>query len=146
VDTVAFDKTGTLTEGRPAVVALHPRGIEAAEFLRLAASVQAGSEHPLARAVVARAASEGVATVPATMTRAMPGRGVTATVGDRTLHLGSARLMAEQGVDPSPLAPDAERLEAEGRTVAFLSEGRTLLGLLAFGDRARPGAAEAWPR
>ncbi len=147
IRTVVFDKTGTLTEGRPALVALRPApGVAEAEVLRLAAAIQAGSEHPLARAVQARAA--GLAVPAATGVRALAGRGVEGTVESRRLLLGSARLMRDEGVDTVPLASEAARLSGEGRTVSFLAaaggvEPTRLLGLLGFGDAVKPGAAGA---
>jgi P-type Cu+ transporter len=145
---VAFDKTGTLTEGKPSVVAMEPASrIDRSELLLLAASVQAGSEHPLRRAIVAYAASAGIGSVPAQDVRALPGRGIQATVGSRTLLLGSNRLMTELGADRGTLAEAALSLEAEGRTVSWLAEtsnGRPLvLGLIGFGDAVKPGAAAA---
>ena len=123
IRTVAFDKTGTLTEGKPGVAAALPApGTGLSTLLRLAASVQAGSEHPLARAVQARAAADGIAAAPATDVRALPGRGVSAMVDGHTLALGSARLMTELGVDLSPLAEAAAALEQQGRTVSFLAD------------------------
>jgi Cu+-exporting ATPase len=134
IRTVVFDKTGTLTEGRPAVVAIE--GGEA--VLRLAAALQAGSTHPLAHATMARATGLAVST--ATGLRTLPGRGVAGTVDGRALLLGNARLMTEHGLTP----PDASLWESAGRTVAFLGEpGVAVLGLLAFGDALRPGAAAA---
>ena len=149
VDTVAFDKTGTLTEGKPTVVALAPAaGLDEAGLLRLAAAVQGGSEHPLARAVAAEAAARGVDAPAAQAVRALPGRGVAATVEDRPLLLGSRRLMEESGVATAALAGRAAELEAEGRTVSWLAGagGGPALGLLAFGDAPKPGAAEAVAR
>ena len=148
VRTVVFDKTGTLTEGRPSLVALHPApGVAEAEVLRLAAAVQAGSEHPLARAVQARAA--GLSVPPAAGVRALAGRGVEGTVEGRPVLMGNARLMREASVDIAALADAARGLEEQGRTVSFAAEaGRAggkgrLLGLLAFGDAVKPAAAEA---
>ncbi|MCH8684502.1 heavy metal translocating P-type ATPase [Pedomonas mirosovicensis] len=147
VDTVLFDKTGTLTEGRPALAALVPvEGVDQAEALRLAAGIQQGSEHPLARAVVTAAGEQGLALPQAQQVRALPGRGVAGRVEGRDLRLGSQRLMAEEGVDVSPLTPDAERLAGEGRTVSWLAEvdeQPRLLALLAFGDALKPSAFEA---
>ena len=141
VGTVVFDKTGTLTEGHPALVALHGApGVAEADVLRLAASLQAGSEHSLARAVMA--AFQGQAPAASGM-RAVPGRGVSGAVQGRAASLGSARMMAEAGVDTAPLAGEAQALEAEGRTVSFLAADGALLGLLAFGDALKPGAAPA---
>ncbi|WP_404326501.1 copper-translocating P-type ATPase [Aerophototrophica crusticola] len=145
VDTVVFDKTGTLTEGRPTLVAAEPVGIPADELLRLSAAVQSGSEHPLARAVLAAAADKGLHIPKAAGLRALPGRGVAATVEGRDLRLGSGRLVAELGLDLTPLAAAAERLASEGRTVSYLADAGTgtLLGLLAFGDPVKVGAVEA---
>lgn len=142
IRTVVFDKTGTLTAGRPELVALHPVPGETEEgVLRLAAALQAGSEHPLARAVLARAEGLGIPAVKSV--RALPGRGLEGDVEERRHQLGNARLMQEVGVDLAPLAGEGTALEAAGRTVSYLADGRRLLGLLAFGDAAKPGAAEA---
>ena len=145
--TVAFDKTGTLTEGKPRVVAALPAfGTALPDLLRLAAAVQAGSEHPLARAVQAAAAEAGVAHGAAQDVRSLPGRGVEATVDGRRLVLGSGRLMTELGVDTAPLSHAVEVLQDQGRTVSFLADiGKVprLLGAFGFGDALKPGAAAA---
>jgi len=141
---VAFDKTGTLTEGRPAVALAAPAaGLDAAELLRLAGALQQGSEHPLARAVLAAA---GPALPPLAEFRALPGRGVEGQVAGRALRLGSPRLLAESGLDPGPLAAQAAAETAAGRSVAWLLEAAPqprVLGLLAFEDQPKPGAAAA---
>src|SRR5512146_878908 len=98
ITTVAFDKTGTLTAGQPSLVALEPLHGERLELLRLAAALQQGSNHPLARAVTDRAVAEGISAPPASEAKALPGRGVQAVVEGRTLFLGSSRLMHELGV------------------------------------------------
>ncbi len=142
IRTVVFDKTGTLTVGRPDLVAWHPApGETAADVLRLAAALQSGSEHPLARAVLAHAGVAGLP--PADGVRALPGRGVEGVVGGRFLQLGNRRLMHDSEVDLAALADTAHALEADGRTVSYLAEGSRLLGLLGFGDAVKPGAAEA---
>ena len=144
VDTVVFDKTGTLTEGRPQLVAIE--GADPARLLALAAAVQQGSAHPLASAVVAEAVRRQLALAPATAARALPGRGVEAEVGGATVLLGNRRLMQELGV----AAGGGEAHEAAGRTVSWLAERRAgvveVRGLLAFGDRIKPGATEAVAR
>jgi len=141
IRTVVFDKTGTLTEGRPALVAVHPAPhVVEADLLRLAAALQAGSEHPLGRAVQARAA--GLDIPHATDVRALPGRGLEGTAEGHALLLGSRRLMDETGVGTAPLAAEAAGLEAAGRTVSFLAADGRLLGLLGFGDAIKHGAAE----
>jgi Cu+-exporting ATPase len=149
VRTVAFDKTGTLTEGRPGLVALAtPPGTAEQEALALAAALQQGSEHPLARAVLAAAAERRIAVPAAAEVRALAGRGIEGRVGQRKLVLGSARLMQEIGVDLVSLAVRAGELESEGRSVSYLAEtdGRRPIALLAFGDALKPSAPSAIER
>ncbi|GAC1318187.1 MAG: copper-translocating P-type ATPase CopA1 [Collimonas sp.] len=151
INVVAFDKTGTLTVGHPALLAFLPRIQGAAasdDLLTLAAAVQRGSEHPLARAVIAAAdKKEMPASLNASKVQSVAGRGVQATVGDRQCYLGSSRWMQELGVDLGTLANEAKTLEAEGRTVSWLAteeNGKLLLtGLLAFGDEIKPTARAA---
>ncbi|MES2098395.1 MAG: heavy metal translocating P-type ATPase [Pseudomonadota bacterium] len=146
---VAFDKTGTLTEGRPTLIAAVPApdaGVTREVLVALAASLQAGSEHPLARAVLAATTAP---VVPAQDLRALPGRGLAGRVGERTLQLGSARLMRELGIDAAALDAQAAPFQAEGRTVSWLADpghdGSTArpLGMFAFGDAIKPGAPAA---
>ena len=148
VRVVAFDKTGTLTEGRPRLAAAEPApqaGLSGEQIVALAAALQSGSEHPLAAAVLA------VAKPPfpsASDVQALPGRGIAGVVDGRALQLGSTRLMEESGVALGALEARALELQSEGRTVSWLA-GRDgdgpwqLLGLLAFGDTLKPGAAAA---
>jgi Cu+-exporting ATPase len=139
VTTVAFDKTGTLTEGRPVVADFQAApGHDDGEVLRVAAGLQRGSEHPLAKAVLSYAAERGVDVPAVREARALPGRGVSGTVGSAAYLLGSGRLMAEEGVDTAALAERANALEAQGRTVSWIARrdvgGASLVGLIAFGD------------
>lgn len=152
---VAFDKTGTLTEGIPKLVAFEVNVKEAKpgdvdHFLLLAASLQAGSEHPLAKAVVAAAKDKGLVLQSAENVSAMPGKGIAGMVDGQKLHLGNTRLMEEMGVNLSMLKQRALDLEAEGRSVSWLCQARPianfaprLLGLLAFGDALKPSAVSA---
>ena len=200
VSVVAFDKTGTLTEGKPMLVACEAVDGDPARLLALAAAVQGGSSHPLARAVLDMAAGTRARVPAASAQRAVPGRGVsarvqapgrelvgidariaqaiaanaivsarqsaglTSTTGlaidaeqqfdaadhEFELRLGSARWMAELGVDMTPLAARAAELQTLGRTVSWLADASgpapELLGLVAFGDRLRDGAIEAVQR
>ena len=147
INVVAFDKTGTLTEGKPALLAGEPAdGVSRGDLIALAAALQGGSEHPLARAVMTWAEFENVQPASADGMRGLPGRGVAARARGRELVLGSTRLMEEEGVDLMPLSGEAVRLEAEGRTVSWLAElapKRRLLGFLAFGDEIKKTAAAA---
>jgi Cu+-exporting ATPase len=146
VRVVAFDKTGTLTEGRPALVAFEAVDGDAKALLRAAAAIQAGSEHPLARAVLSAAREAGIEAPRAGGVQAVAGRGMAATVEGKALRLGSSRFMAELLVPIGPLEARAAQLQAEGRTVSWLADlsGRpALIGLLAFGDAPKAGAAEA---
>jgi Cu+-exporting ATPase len=146
VSVVAFDKTGTLTEGRPELVALHAVDGAHDALLSQAAAIQAGSEHPLARAVLDAAARRSAPAPRATDVRAIAGRGVAAVVAGRDLRLGSSRLMEELSVDLSALRARALDLQSQGRTVSWLADvtqSPRLAGLLAFGDPLKPSAAAA---
>ncbi len=137
---VAFDKTGTLTEGKPRLAALHAApGMTEDAALRLAGALQAGSEHPLARAVLAVSG----AVAPAADFRALPGRGVEGVVDGRHVALGSPRLLAERGAEAGMLSDVATAQAAQGRSLAWLIEGDRALALLAFEDAEKPGAAAA---
>ena len=147
VTLVAFDKTGTLTEGRPEVTDLAAApSVEPAEVLRLAAALQAPSEHPLAAAVRRRADAEGMQPARAEGFRARAGRGVSATVEGRSLVLGNRRLLQEHGIAAGSLEARALGLEAAGRTVSWLVElapNQRVLGLVGFGDAVKPSARAA---
>ncbi|RSZ59419.1 copper-translocating P-type ATPase [Massilia atriviolacea] len=146
VTVVAFDKTGTLTAGKPRLTAcVAARGEEHA-LLALAAAVQQGSEHPLARAVGEAARAAGIKPAPAPGTRALAGLGVAATVDGRELVLGNAALMRQHGVDLAALGAQGQAREAAGETVSWLAEGSRLLGMLAFGDALKPESREAVER
>ena len=148
VDTVAFDKTGTLTVGQPRLTAFHVEpSQDEATVLQAAASVQSGSEHPLARAVVQAAEQRGLEVAPPEGVRAVPGRGTEGTVGGRSYLLGSLRWMNELGVALGPLAAQAQQLQDDGATVSAMAartdQGVQLLALMAFGDEPKPGARAA---
>ena len=149
IKVVAFDKTGTLTEGKPELVAFEATDGNAADLLSVSAAIQAGSEHPLAKAVLDAAAREKAARLQASQVRAVAGRGVAAAVNGRDFRLGSTRWMNELKVDCSALKVKAAALEAEGRTVSWLadvSDAPVLSGLLAFGDTVKPTARQAITR
>ena len=143
VNTVVFDKTGTLTIGKPALAALHAHGIGDARLLQLAASIQRGSEHSLATAVLDAASARHIEPLPATALSALPGRGLAANVDGLDLKLGSTRLMQELNVDMAPLAAQALSLENTGNTISWLASGTQLLGLFAFSDQVKPNAQAA---
>ncbi|MBU65426.1 MAG: copper-transporting ATPase [Cupriavidus sp.] len=148
VSVVAFDKTGTLTVGKPEVVALQAADGDDAALLAKLAALQAGSEHPLARAVMTQAQARGIAVPAASEVRALPGRGISGLVMGQPLQLGSEGLRVELGADALALHAVAERLRGEGRTVSWLIDPvlRTVLGLVAFGDALKPGARAAIAR
>jgi len=147
VRVVAFDKTGTLTVGRPRLSALVAAdGVDENALLAEAAALQAGSEHPLARAVLEAAHERGLATSAAADVQAVPGRGIEGRVDGRQLRLGSTRWLTELNVVPTPaLSAAAAQAQAEGRSVSWLVDAHTatVRGLFAFGDEAKPEAAQA---
>jgi Cu+-exporting ATPase len=143
VDTMVIDKTGTLTAGKPELVSVVVTGGEDERtLLRLAASLERGSEHPLAAAIVRGAASRGVAPGEATGVEALAGRGLRGRIDGRAVALGNTRLLEELGVQPGAAAARADELRAAGQTVAFVVADGRLLGLLGLGDPIKPGAAE----
>ncbi len=145
---VAFDKTGTLTVGRPTLVACEAVGGDGPALLADSAAIQAGSEHPLARAVL-DALPAGTRPAAASALQAVAGRGMSALVAGRALRLGSALYMQELGVDLGALQARGEALAAQGRTVSWLADVTDrpqLRGLLAFGDEVKPSAAAAVQR
>lgn len=154
VDTVAFDKTGTLTLGQPRLTALvladSAAGAEALSedvALRIAASLQSGSEHPLARATLAAAKEKDLAFEAPDNVRAVPGRGSEGEVGVKSYLIGSLRWMDELGVSLGALVARSAELQAQGATVSAMAErttaGLTLRALMAFGDEPKPGAKAA---
>lgn len=145
IETLVLDKTGTLTEGRPEVTDVVPAfGIEERELLSLAAALERGSEHPLAGAVLRKAASLGLAPRPASAVQAYPGRGIEGESQRRNLALGTAAWMQERGL--SVEAERIERMASQGKTVVVLTEGRQVLGYLGIADRLRESTPSAVAR
>ena len=144
IDTLVVDKTGTLTEGRPAfreVVALAPWTQD--EVLRLAASLDVASEHPLAAAIVAEARRRDMALSPALDFESMTGTGVRGSVDGKAIVLGNDALMAEHGIDPAALGQRAKELRTHGATAMYLGVAGGLAGLLAVADPLKAGTADA---
>ncbi len=143
VTAVVLDKTGTVTLGRPQLLSCEAVRDDAATALRLAAALQQGSEHPLARALLTHLPSDHPSSPVVSESQRLPGRGVTALVDGKRLYLGSARLMGEQHVALSALDSWLSVQSTAGNTVAFLSDEAGLIAGLAFGDALRPTAAAA---
>ncbi|WP_206455751.1 heavy metal translocating P-type ATPase [Aurantimonas marina] len=135
VDTLIVDKTGTLTEGKPRLVAVLPEsGHDEAEVLRLAASLERGSEHPLAEAIVAGAEERGAALTPATDFEAITGMGVKGIVDGKAVALGNARLMQELGLNGAALIESANARRDQGETVMFIVVDGEITGLVSVAD------------
>ena len=144
VTLVALDKTGTLTRGQAELTDLVAEpGLARDEMLRLAASAEQGSEHPVGRALVRAAQARGLVLATPEGFRAISGLGIRARVEGRDLSVGSPRMMAQDGVGLDSLAPTLARLQAEGRTVMVLAEGSLALGALAVADAVKPEARAA---
>lgn len=144
IDTLVIDKTGTLTEGRPKVTALKAvGGFDEAELLRLAATLERASEHPLAAAIVAAAQERGIVLGEAREFDSPVGKGVTGTVNDRKLVIGSHRIMAEAGADLSALVAESEALRGEGATVIYVAVDGKVGGLVAIADPIKATTAAA---
>ncbi|WP_084732216.1 heavy metal translocating P-type ATPase [Paracoccus solventivorans] len=144
VDTIIVDKTGTLTEGRPAVTAIVPApGWTEQEVLRLAASVERASEHPLALAIVRAAEERGIAMAPVADFDSPTGKGAYGTVEGKRIPLGNAKFLAEQGVDVAPLAEEADRLREDGATAIFMGVDGSVAAIFAIADPVKPSTPEA---
>ncbi|WP_460454259.1 copper-transporting P-type ATPase [Arenimonas aestuarii] len=144
IDTLIVDKTGTLTEGRPAFrTVIAAEGFADDEVLRLAASLDQGSEHPLADAIVAEARRRKLALETPDDFESSTGIGVRGSVAGRKLAIGNTQLMREQSVDPDPLKVEAERLRQEGASVMYLAVDGRLAGLLAVADPIKASTREA---
>jgi len=143
VDTVIFDKTGTLTEGSPRVASIHTSGVSEKELLRLGASVEAASEHPLATAVRKAAEERGVAASPAEGFAAVPGRGAVAEIERETVLVGSPAFLADRGIALDGLHAAVEAVSEAGQTPVMVAQGTVALGVLGVADTVKSGARQA---
>ncbi|WP_280139841.1 heavy metal translocating P-type ATPase [Nitrosomonas communis] len=135
IDTIVIDKTGTLTEGRPRVTAIRTVGnINETELLRLAASLEQGSEHPLAAAIINAAKERSISLVRITDFDSPTGKGVLGTVDDHRIVLGNANFLAEQGIDAGVLKPEADILRQDGATAIFVAIDGMAAGIVAIAD------------
>jgi Cu+-exporting ATPase len=144
IDTVVVDKTGTLTEGKPRLVSVVPApGQDEAELLRLAASLERGSEHPLAAAIAAGGKERGLRLSEASSFQSITGKGVQGTVEGHRVEIGSLRILEESGVDAGALAARADELRADGQTVVFVAIDDRPAGILGVADPIKESTAEA---
>ena len=144
VDTLVVDKTGTLTEGKPRLVSVEPSpGVDEATLLRLAATLERGSEHPLAAAIVAGAAEREVALGKVESFASVTGKGVTGEIDGKQVALGNQALLESLSVESGALAERAEELRAEGQTVMFLAVDGTLAGIVGVADPIKESTPEA---
>ena len=144
VNTLVVDKTGTLTEGKPALTGVEAaQGFNEEDVLRLAAALEAGSEHPLAEAILRGAEAKGLKPEKTLSFEAVTGQGVKGRVGNREVLFGNARLMEASNIDVAPLAKAAETLRQGGETVMFLSADGKLAGIVAVADPIKESAADA---
>lgn len=144
VDTLVVDKTGTLTEGKPKLVSVEPvDGMEASKLLRLAATLERGSEHPLAAAIVKGAEERGIALGSTETFASLTGRGVRGRVDNSAVALGNRKLLEELQVNPDGLAQKAEAMRADGQTVMFVVIENKVAGLLGVADPIKQTTPEA---
>jgi Cu+-exporting ATPase len=144
IDTLVVDKTGTLTEGKPKVTAAIPAdGFDDAEVIRLAASVERASEHPLALAVVAAARERNLTLSEVSEFDSPTGKGVVGVVDGRRVALGNTRFLSELGIDVQPLEAESERLRHEGATAIFLAADGKPAAVLAIADPVKPTTPDA---
>jgi len=144
IKVVVFDKTGTITKGKPGVTDIIPyNGFDVETVLRVAASAEKGSEHPLGRAMVERAESQTLRLAEPEGFQALRGKGILVTVDGLSVLVGSRRLVAEHGLDPAPLEAEMVRLEKEGKTAMLVAIDRKLAGVVAVADTLKEDSADA---
>jgi len=144
VNTLVIDKTGTLTEGKPRLVSVQPAGAYGEpDLVRFAATLERGSEHPIAAAIVGAAVERGIHLGDAADFRSITGKGVRGTVDGHSVAVGNSFLLAEAPIDASPLERSAEALREEGQTVVFVAIDGAPAGLLGVADPVKPDAAQA---
>ncbi len=142
VRAIVFDKTGTITRGKPAVTDTIPiAGTTQRELLAIAAGIETGSEHPIARAIVAAAKDAGIPPATVRDITAIPGKGVTGRVDAETVYAGNTALIQDAGIDLSPVAGITTELEKNAKTVLYIARGKQLLGILGIADTPKPDAA-----
>jgi Zn2+/Cd2+-exporting ATPase len=141
---VAMDKTGTLTRGTPAVTAIEALGdCSETELLRIAAALEARSQHPLAQAVLEHAEAKDISLAAAQDFRSLTGAGARGLVDGKAYHIGSPALFSELGADMSSVTSRVESLQRDGNTVVLVGDTEVVIGLIAMSDPLRPGAVEA---
>jgi len=144
IDTLVVDKTGTLTEGKPKLSTVAPaNGFDEKNLLRFAASLERGSEHPLAAAIVAGAQERAVELTKAQDFESVTGKGVTGRIDGRAVSLGNRALLEELEIEPGPLATEAEKFRADGQTVMFVAVEREVAGLIGVADPIKESSPEA---
>ena len=146
VTTVVFDKTGTLTTGQPEVTSVIAVSGSEVELLRLAASVEQKSEHPLGQAIVRRAQEQALSLLEIETFQAIPGQGVMVTVGGKTVLIGNQRFFQEHNINMSQLETEAEKLAQSGKTPMFIAVNGQAVGLIAVADVLKPEAVSALAR
>ena len=144
LDVIILDKTGTLTKGTPVVTDILPlNGLPEGELLRIAASAERGSEHPLGKSIVNEAEARGLELLEMRDFRAYPGHGLKAEIGGRKIYLGNEKLMAEHGVSTPPHIDEIRNLESQGKTVVLIADVEGLLGAIGVADTLKENSAEA---
>ncbi len=140
---MVLDKTGTVTAGRPELVGLRAYGLEEEALLRIAASLEAGSEHPIGQAIVRAGRERGLTLSAIEAFAAAPGKGVRGRVNDVDVAVGTKTWLAELGVSPGPASDDWAAWSGEGKTVVGIAQDGVAVGLIALADRVKEGAASA---
>lgn len=147
VDTIVFDKTGTITEGKPVVTDIVTvDGLEDAELLRLAASAEVGSEHPLGEAIVRDAQEKNIELTDAVEFNAIPGHGIEVTIDGKHLYLGNQRLMVKNDISLDVLSETSDRLAEQGKTPMYITINHELAGIIAVADTVKENSIHAIER
>jgi len=143
ISTIVLDKTGTVTRGEPAVTSIVPMSLSESELLSIAASAEAGSEHPIARAIVRSARERNIATLIHTTFEALPGRGMRAEIAGKSVVIGNPALMEQNGIDVAAIRTAVDQISAEGGTAVVVAVDNKIAGVIGVADEIRPEAPQA---
>lgn len=143
IQSVVLDKTGTITQGKPVVTDIHTEGMEEDQLLRIAASLEAKSEHPLAEAIMEQAKKKNISLIPTEDFHAVPGKGIRARMEGNKYFAGNVKLMEEQGISLGDAKAVMERLAEEGKTPLLFADGEKLIGIIGAADVVKPTSAQA---
>ena len=143
IQSIVLDKTGTITQGKPVVTDIETSAMEENELLKIAASLEVKSEHPLAEAIMEKAGEKGIQPLPTEEFQAVPGKGIRARINGSMYYAGNRKLMKENGIDCTETEPVTDRMAEEGKTPLLFARDKKLIGIIGAADIVKPTSKRA---